>query len=44
MALIAEGQFRKFGVIRNNDNTTLYLELTLAMIKELDKGHHMYPN
>lgn len=30
---MAEGQFRAFNVLRNNDYTRLYLEITLCMIR-----------
>lgn len=35
MALIAEGQFRMFNVLRNNPDTFLFLELSISMIKAL---------
>ena len=35
MALIAEGQFRMFNVLRNNPDTKLFHELDISMIKTL---------
>lgn len=35
MALIAEGQFRMFNVLRNNPDTKLFLELNISMIQTL---------